>query len=50
VEGVNGMDADLFNLKRTEISGVDTTGRKFARKVLGCYDWVGTVKGAHAKG
>ncbi|NQU94897.1 MAG: polysaccharide deacetylase family protein [Candidatus Omnitrophica bacterium] len=42
VNGINDKNADIFTLKRTEITGFDDSPIKFEKKLLGCYDWLGS--------
>lgn len=47
LHGINGRDADLFALKRTEITTFDNTSVKFEKKIFGCYDWLSMVRESH---
>ena len=40
VNGANDKNADIFALKRTEITAFDDSPLKFEKKILGCYDWL----------
>ncbi|UCD55749.1 MAG: polysaccharide deacetylase family protein [Candidatus Omnitrophota bacterium] len=48
IEGVNSLGADLFALRRTEITAFDDTPGKFERKLLGCYDWLTLLRKKYA--
>ena len=47
IGGLNGSGADLFELRRTEITAFDDTQEKFEKKISGCYDWVSITRMRH---
>lgn len=44
IEGTNDISADMFALKRTEITAFDNTPLKYEKKIRGGYDWLGWIK------
>ncbi|MDD4910359.1 MAG: polysaccharide deacetylase family protein [Candidatus Omnitrophica bacterium] len=44
IEGLNDAGTDIFALRRTELSAFDDTDFKFAKKMSGCYDWLGFLR------